>query len=66
VVAVAMIAPGPVVISGGVIGNLVAEPLGATRAALGVFLPSDLLVVIPAAYFRRIANNRRVKGASIG
>ena len=30
-------------------------------AALGVFLPCYLLVVIPAPYFRRFANNPRLK-----
>jgi chromate transporter len=60
-VAVAMITPGPVVITVAFIGYLVAGPLGATAAALGVFLPSYLFVVIPAPYFRRIASNHRVK-----
>lgn len=60
-VAVAMITPGPVVITVAFIGHLVAGPLGATVAALGVFLPCYLLVVIPAPYFRRFANNPRLK-----
>jgi chromate transporter len=60
-VAVAMITPGPVVITVAFIGYLVAGPLGATAAALGVFLPSYLFVIIPAPYFRRIASNHRVK-----
>ncbi len=60
-VAVAMITPGPVVITVAFIGHLVAGPLGATLAALGVFLPCYLLVVIPAPYFRRFANNPRLK-----
>jgi chromate transporter len=60
-VAVAMITPGPVVITVGFIGYLVAGPVGATLAALGVFLPCYLFVVIPAAYFRRSVNDPRVK-----
>jgi chromate transport protein ChrA len=52
-VAVAMITPGPVVITVAFIGYLVAGPLGATAAAFGVFLPCYLFVVIPATYFRR-------------
>src|SRR2546425_2739117 len=60
-VAVAMITPGPVVITVGFIGYLVAGPVGATLAALGVFLPCYLFVVIPAAYFRRSVNDSRVK-----
>jgi chromate transporter len=60
-VAVAMITPGPVVITVSFIGYLVAGPLGATIAALGVFLPCYLLVVIPARYFRRAVHDPRVK-----
>ena len=59
-VAVAMITPGPVVITVAFIGFLVAGTAGATAAALGVFLPVYLFVVIPAPYFRRIAANRQV------
>jgi chromate transporter len=61
-VAVAMITPGPVVITTAFIGYLVAGPLGATMAALGVFLPCYLFVIVPAPYFRRFAGNRAVKG----
>jgi chromate transporter len=60
-VAVAMITPGPVVITVAFIGYLVAGPLGAGLAALGVFLPCYLFVIIPAAYFRRSVNDPRVK-----
>jgi chromate transporter len=60
-VAVAMITPGPVVITVAFIGYLVAGPAGATVAALGVFLPCYLFVIIPAPYFRQIGKNRRVK-----
>jgi chromate transporter len=61
-VAVAMITPGPVVITVAFIGYLVAGPAGATAAALGVFLPVYLFVVLPAPYFRRFAGNRLVHG----
>jgi chromate transporter len=60
-VAVAMITPGPVVITVAFIGYLVAGPLGATCAALGVFLPCYLFVVIPATYFRRAVGDPRVR-----
>jgi chromate transporter len=60
-VAVAMITPGPVVITVAFIGYLVAGPLGATLAALGVFLPCYLFVVIPATYFRRAVGDARVR-----
>jgi chromate transporter len=60
-VAVAMITPGPVVITVAFIGYLVAGPLGATSAAVGVFLPCYLFVVIPARYFRRSVKNPSVR-----
>jgi chromate transporter len=60
-VAVAMITPGPVVITVAFIGYLVAGPVGATLAAIGVFLPCYLFVVIPAKYFRRSVGNPSVK-----
>ena len=60
-VAVAMITPGPVVITVAFIGYLVAGPAGATLAAIGVFLPCYLFVVIPATYFRRAIDSPRVK-----
>jgi chromate transporter len=60
-VAVAMITPGPVVITVAFIGYLVAGPLGALLAAIGVFLPCYLFVIVPAPYFRRFAKNRQIK-----
>lgn len=59
-VAVAMITPGPVVITVGFIGYLVAGFPGAIVAALGVFLPVYLFVVIPAPYVERYAKNPQV------
>jgi chromate transporter len=52
-VAVAMITPGPVVITVGFIGYLVAGFAGACVAALATFLPCYLFTIIPAPYFRR-------------
>lgn len=60
-VAVAMITPGPVVITVAFIGYLVAGPAGATLAAAGVFLPCYLFVIIPAPWFRRYANNGSIR-----
>jgi chromate transporter len=60
-VAVAMITPGPVVITVAFIGYLVAGPAGASVSALGVFLPCYLTVIIPAPHYRRFADNVRVK-----
>ena len=52
-VAVAMITPGPVVITSGFIGYLVAGFPGAAVAALGTFLPCYALVVVAAPAFRK-------------
>jgi len=43
------------------IGYLVAGPIGATAAALGVFLPCYLFVVVPANYYRRVVGNRAIR-----
>ncbi len=60
-VAVAMITPGPVVITVGFIGYLVAGFPGACVASLATFLPCYLLTVIPAPYFKKIAKNTSIK-----
>ncbi len=65
-VAVAMITPGPVVITVAFIGYLVAGPIGAVAAGFGVFLPCYLLVVIPAKYYRRSAQHRSIKAFVAG
>lgn len=52
-VAVAMITPGPVVITVGFIGYLVAGFPGAFVAAIATFLPCYLLTIIPAPYFKK-------------
>lgn len=52
-VAVAMITPGPVVITVGFIGYLVAGFPGSCVAALGTFLPCYFFTVIPAPYFKK-------------
>jgi chromate transporter len=60
-VAVAMITPGPVVITVAFIGYLTAGLLGAIAASIGVFLPCYLFVIIPAKYYRRSAGNPQIK-----
>ncbi|MFX5668534.1 chromate transporter, partial [Acinetobacter baumannii] len=52
-VAVAMITPGPVVITVGFIGDLVAGRSGATVAALATFIPCYLFTILPAPYFKK-------------
>ncbi len=60
-VAVAMITPGPVVITVAFIGYIAQGFSGAVLASLGVFLPCFLFVVIPAPYYARVANNPQLK-----
>src|ERR1700680_3516476 len=56
-----MITPGPVVITVGFIGYLVHGFSGAAAAALGVFLPVYLFVVILAPVFERHAKNEHLQ-----
>src|ERR1043165_7618879 len=65
-VAVAMLTPGPIVITVAFIGYLVAAFPGAVAAAVGVFLPVYLFVVVPFPWFDRISGNARVKGFVAG
>jgi chromate transporter len=60
-VAVAMITPGPVVITVVFIGFLVAGLLGAIAAAIGIFLPVYIFTVIPAPWFSRNRDNAQLK-----
>lgn len=60
-VAVAMITPGPVVITVAFIGYLVAGPVGAGVAGLATFGPCYLFTVLPAPYFRRFSKNLSIK-----
>ncbi|HEX9596804.1 MAG TPA: chromate efflux transporter, partial [Anaerolineales bacterium] len=55
-VAVAMITPGPVVITVAFIGYIVASLAGAALAAVGIFLPVYLFTIIPAPWFKRNRN----------
>lgn len=59
-VAVAMITPGPVVITVAFIGYLVSGIWGATAAALGIFLPVYLVVVVLAPSYKRWAKNPQI------
>lgn len=60
-VAVAMITPGPVVITVGFIGYLAAGFPGACIAALGTFFPCYLFTVLPAPYFRKYGKHPGIK-----
>ncbi len=65
-VAVAMITPGPVVITVAFIGFLVAGPLGAIISAAGVFLPPFAVVIVLAPSVRRWSKDARVKAFVAG
>lgn len=60
-VAVAMITPGPVVITVGFIGYLVAGFWGAVVAALATFVPCYLFTIIPAPYFKKYGKHPAIK-----
>jgi chromate transporter len=60
-VAVAMITPGPVVITVAFIGYLVAGFPGATVAALATFLPCYLFTILPAPYFHKYGKHPGIK-----
>ncbi len=60
-IAVAMITPGPVVITVGFIGYLVAGFPGAFVAAMATFLPCYLITIAAAPYFKKISQNASVK-----
>ena len=60
-VAVAMITPGPVVITVGFIGYLVAGVPGACIAALATFLPCYLFTILPAPYFKKYGKHPGIK-----
>ena len=59
-VAVAMITPGPVVVTVAFIGFLVAGAAGAVAAGLGMFLPTYVVTLVAAPYYDRLRHNRGV------
>jgi len=65
-VAIAMITPGPVVITVAFIGYLVAGLAGASLAAVGIFLPVYFLTIIPMPWFKRHRDNAQLKAFVVG
>jgi chromate transporter len=65
-VAVAMITPGPVVITVAFIGYVVGSWSGAIAAALGVFLPILVIVLVLGPRFRSIAARHELKAFVAG
>jgi chromate transporter len=60
-VAVSLVTPGPVVITVAFIGHLVAGLPGALVAAIGVFLPVYVMVVVFAPFFDGLSQRPRVR-----
>jgi chromate transporter len=60
-VAVAMITPGPVVITVAFIGFLVAGLAGSIMASIGIFLPVYIFTIVPAPWFKRHRDNPQLK-----
>ena len=65
-VAVALVTPGPVVITVAFIGYLVAGVAGASLAAVGIFLPVYFFTILPAPWFKRHRDNRQLKAFVAG
>ena len=65
-VAVALVTPGPVVITVAFIGYLVAGVAGACVAAAGIFLPVYFFTILPAPWFKRHRENRQLKAFVAG
>lgn len=65
-IAVAMITPGPVVIVATFVGYLVGGVSGGVVAALGVFLPPYLIVLVAAPRFREYAGKAPVRAVVDG
>jgi chromate transporter len=60
-VAVAMITPGPVVITVAFIGFLVAGFPGASVAAFATFFPCYIFTILPAPYFKKYGKHPAIK-----
>ena len=65
-VAVALITPGPVVITVAFIGYLVAGVAGAILAAVGIFLPVYFFTIVPAPWFRRHKDHPQLRAFAAG
>jgi chromate transporter len=65
-IAMGMITPGPVVITAVFVGYIVAGLAGATIAAIGVFLPPFLMVVLFAPWIVRYRKHPAVQGFTKG
>ncbi len=60
-IAMGMITPGPVLVTSAFIGCLIAGVAGGLCAALGVFLPALILVIVLAPHFRKFSYHPGMK-----
>lgn len=60
-IAMGQITPGPVAISATFIGERVAGPLGALIATLGIFLPSQIAMVVLTHWYHRLKTLKSVQ-----
>ncbi|MCY0909932.1 MAG: chromate transporter [Sulfobacillus thermotolerans] len=60
-IAMGQITPGPVAISATFIGERVAGPLGAVVATLGVFIPSQIVMVLISHWYQRLKTIQSVQ-----
>jgi chromate transporter len=65
-VAIGLITPGPVVISAGFIGHLVAGLPGAIVASVAIFTPIYLGIVVPGRWFLRHRDNAQLRAFVAG
>lgn len=65
-IAVAMITPGPVVITTAFIGYLVSGLSGASVAAIATFFPCYLITIVCAPFFYKISRNKFINDAVTG
>ena len=65
-VAIALITPGPVVITVAFIGYLVYGVTGAVLAAIGMFLPVYVFTILPAPWFLRHRDNPQLRAFVAG
>jgi chromate transporter len=65
-IALGQITPGPIVITAAFVGYLLYGPIGATIGAIGIFLPSFLMIVGTVPYYDRLGKSARFNMAVKG